>query len=78
MNWEDRITSDPKIMVGKPVVRGTRMTVEFILDRFADGWSERDILENYPHLTPEDLKAVFAYAADCMKDGIVFRSPNPV
>ena len=75
MNWEDRITSNPKIMVGKPVVKGTRMTVEFILDRFADGWTEREILENYPHLTPEDLRAVFAYAADCMKDGVKFQLP---
>ena len=64
MNWEERITSDPKIMVGKPVIRGTRMTVEFILARFADGWTEREILENYPHLTPDDLRAVFAYAAE--------------
>ena len=76
MYWEDRIVCNPKIMVGKPVIRGTRMTVEFLLGRFADGWSERDILESYPHLTPDDLRAVFAYAADCMKDGVVFRSPE--
>ncbi len=76
MNWEEKITSDPEIMVGKPVVRGTRMTVEFILDRFADGWTEKMILENYPHLTHDDLRAIFAYAADCMKDGIVFRMPS--
>jgi len=62
-------------MVGKPVVRSTRMTVEFILDRFADGWTEREVLENYPHLTPDDLRAVFAYAAECMKDGVAFRLP---
>lgn len=64
MNWEERITSDPEIMVGKPVVRGTRLTVEFILDRFADGWTEKMILENYPNLTHDDLRAIFAYAAD--------------
>jgi uncharacterized protein (DUF433 family) len=76
MNWEDRIASDPKVMIGKPVIRGTRITVEFVLDRLADGWTERDILENYPHLTPDDLRAVFAYAADCMKDGVGFRVPS--
>jgi uncharacterized protein (DUF433 family) len=75
MNWEEKIISDPEIMVGKPVVRGTRLTVEFILDRFADGWTEKMILENYPNLTQDDLRAIFAYAADCMKDGIVFRMP---
>lgn len=64
MNWEEKITSDPEIMVGKPVVRGTRLTVEFILDRFADGWTEKMILENYPNLTHDDLRAIFAYAAD--------------
>jgi len=74
-NWQERITSDPNIMVGKPVVRGTRMTVEFLLGRFADGWTEKMILENYPHLTPEDLRAVFAYAVDCMRDAKVFSSP---
>jgi len=58
MNWEERIASDPKVMIGKPVIKGTRITVEFILDRFADGWTERQILENYPHLTPDDLRAV--------------------
>lgn len=75
MNWEDKIIQDPKIMVGKPVVKGTRMTVEFILGRFADGWSERDVLDSYPHLTPDDIRAVFAYAAECMNDGPIFRVP---
>lgn len=76
MNWEDRITTDPKIMVGKPVIAGTRITVEFILGRFADGWTEKMLLDNYPRLTPEDLRAVFAYAADCMKDGWAFNLPS--
>lgn len=76
MNWEDRIVTNPKIMVGKPVVRGTRLTVEFILGRFADGWTERDVLESYPNLSPEDIRAVFAYAADCMNDGVAFSFPG--
>ncbi len=76
MDWENRITTDPKIMVGKPTIAGTRITVEFILGRLADGWTEKEILDNYPRLTPEDLRAVFAFAADCMKDGWVFSLPS--
>ncbi len=68
MNWEDRISSDRNIMVGKPTITGTRITVEFILGRLADGWTEKDILENYPRLTPDDLRAVFAFAAERLKD----------
>ena len=75
MNWEDRITTNPKVMVGKPVVRGTRLTVEFILGRFADGWTEREVLDSYPNLSLEDLRAVFAYAADSMSDGWVLSLP---
>jgi uncharacterized protein (DUF433 family) len=76
MNWEERIVSNPKIMVGKPTIKGTRITVEFLLGRLADGWTEREILENYPHLTPDDLRAALAYAADCMKDGWAFSTPG--
>jgi uncharacterized protein (DUF433 family) len=76
MNWEDRIVSDQEVLVGKPVIKGTRLSVEFILERLADGWTEREILENYPRLTPDDLRAVFAYASDCMKDGPFFAMPD--
>ncbi len=72
MNWQDRIVSDPEIMVGKPTIKGTRLAVDFLLDRLADGWSERELLENYPRLTPEDLQAVFAYASESVKDDIFF------
>ena len=72
MNWEDRIVCNPKILVGKPTIKGTRLSVAFILERLADGWSEREILENYPRLTPEDLRAVFAYASDCMNEDFAF------
>ena len=48
MSWQDRIVVDPNVMVGKPVVRGTRLTVEFIIGLLAQGWNETDILENYP------------------------------
>jgi uncharacterized protein (DUF433 family) len=52
-------------------VRGTRISVEFILERMANGWSEQDLLTSYPHLSMDDLKAVFAYLNDCVKDGLM-------
>jgi uncharacterized protein (DUF433 family) len=54
--------------VGKPVVRGTRLAVAFILGLFAAGWSERQVLDGYPNLTPEALRAVFAFTAECVRD----------
>lgn len=68
MKWQDRITSDDKVLLGKPSIRGTRISVEFILGRLADGWTEQQLLENYPRLTRDDLRAVFSYAADCTID----------
>lgn len=76
MEWEQRITSNPEIMVGKPTISGTRFTVEFLLGLFADGWTEKEILDNYPRLSPEDLRAAFAYAAECINDGWVFSLPQ--
>jgi len=52
-----RITANPHILGGKPVIRGTRISVEFILELLASGATESDILEDYPHLKPSDIKA---------------------
>lgn len=68
MEWQNYIHSDPNVLVGKPVVRGTRLAVEFLLQLKANGWKEEDILENYPSLTKESLQAVFAYAADSLAE----------
>lgn len=68
MNWRDHIISDPEILVGKPVVRGTRLSVDLVLDRLADGWTSEDLFKSYPRLTPEALQAVFAFAAEVLKD----------
>jgi len=57
VNWQERIIVDPGILVGKPVVKGTRLAVEFIIDLLAQGWSETEILRNYPGLTREDIQA---------------------
>jgi uncharacterized protein (DUF433 family) len=59
----ERIGIDPAIMMGKPVIRGTRMTVELILRKLADGVSETELREDYPHLTTEDIRAAAAYGA---------------
>ena len=63
MVWQDRITIDPAVLVGKPVVKGTRLAVEFIVDLLAQGWSETEILRNYPGLAREDIQACLAYAS---------------
>lgn len=68
MNWKEHIVVDPEILAGKPVIKGTRLSVELVLDRLADGWSESDLFRSYPNLSPEALQAVFAFASDVMRD----------
>ena len=72
MNWKDYIVSDNEILLGKPTIKGTRISVEHILGLLAQGWSEVQILENYPRLTKEALQAVFSYIQECMHDGLLF------
>ena len=62
MNWEDRIVIDPEILVGKPIIRGTRLAVEFIIELLAQGWSEEDVLKNYPGVSEDDVHACLGYA----------------
>jgi uncharacterized protein (DUF433 family) len=63
-----RIVIDPKIMVGKPVIRGTRLTVDFILNLLANGETEEEILKEYPDLTIEDIRACFLFATKSLRD----------
>ena len=72
MNDSTRIVVDPEILVGKPVVRGTRIAVEFVVELLAQGWTEAEILDNYPALTLADIRACLAYAADALKSERVF------
>jgi len=62
----ERIELNPKVMMGKPVIRGTRLTVEMIVRKLSEGATERDLLEAYPRLTPEDIRAALGYAADTL------------
>jgi len=67
MDWQKRIIVDPKTLVGKPVIMGTRLAVEFIVELLSQGWTESEILRNYPGLTHEDITACLKYAASTLK-----------
>ncbi len=68
MNWKAYIHSNPKILLGKPVIKGTRISVEFILGLFSEGWTEQQVLENYSTLNSESIQAVFAFAVEFLKE----------
>lgn len=68
MDWHGRIVATPDTLFGRPRIAGTRIGVDFVLDLLASGWTEAQILDQYPHLKPEDLQAVFAFVRDCLKD----------
>lgn len=72
MNWEERIVVDPQVLVGKPIVKGTRISVEFVVDLLARGWTPEQILQEYDHLTPEDIQACLGYASDVLKSERVY------
>jgi len=67
MDWQDRIRVDPKVLVGKPVIKGTRIAVEFLMELLAEGWSHEQILKSYPHLTADDIQAALHYATEVVK-----------
>ena len=74
MTGHPRITLAPEVLTGKPVVSGTRLSVEFIIGLMAEGWSETDILDNYPGMTHDDVIACLAYARDTLSSEKVFPS----
>ena len=76
MNWQEHITADPAVLVGKPVIKGTRLAVEFILELIAEGWSEADMLRNYPGLTREQILACVAYARDRLSEERLLAVPD--
>lgn len=75
MEWRDRICIDPAVMAGKPVVRSTRLTVEFLLGLLAEGWREEDLLGEYPGLTRADILACLSYARHVPKAAVVLPLP---
>ncbi len=66
MDLDDRIALNPEVLAGKPVIRGTRLAVEFIIDLLAQGWTYDDILRNYPGIDIDDIHACLKYASDVL------------
>lgn len=74
-DWKSRIAVDPDILAGKVVIRGTRISVELILDLLANGWTVETILENYPQLKREDIIAALKYATEILKEERIYPLP---
>lgn len=72
IEWRSHIESDPSIMYGKPVIKNTRISVDLILEKLSEGESAGDLLEAYPRITKEDILAVFAFAAESIKNEVVY------
>ena len=66
MDWRERIVLNPEVLAGKPIIRGTRLAVTFMIELLAQGWTERQILTNYPGDSPEDIRACLAYASEVL------------
>ncbi len=67
MSWSERIAIDPGVLAGKPVIRGTRLAVDLIISLLAQGWSDSDILRNYPGLSRADIAACLQYASEVLQ-----------
>jgi uncharacterized protein (DUF433 family) len=72
MSWRERLAIDPKVLVGKPVIKGTRISVELVVDLLAEGWTTDQILDSYPNLTGDDIRACLAYASELLHAEKVF------
>lgn len=72
MDWRERIVVDPGILVGKPIIKGTRISVEFVIDLLARGWTVEQVLKEFDHLKIEDIQACLAYANEIIKGEQVY------
>jgi uncharacterized protein (DUF433 family) len=72
VDWRSHIVVDPKILVGKPVIRGTRISVEFVVGLLAAGWGHEQVLESYPHISEQDIRACLAYAGELLREEHVY------
>jgi uncharacterized protein (DUF433 family) len=71
MDWRNYIAADESVLLGKPTIKGTRISIEHIIGLLAQGWTEQQILDNYPRIKQESIQAVFSYLQDCLKDGLL-------
>lgn len=76
INWKEHIISDKNILLGKPTIKGTRLSIDHLIGLLAQGWSEKQILDNYPRLKQNDLNAIFRYIQECMQDGLLYEMPK--
>ena len=76
MTWQDRVTIDPAVLVGKPIIKGTRISVEFVIDLLGRGWTVEQVLQEYDHLTREDVQACLAYASEVLRSEKVHLLPT--
>ena len=72
MDWRTRITVDPAVLVGKPVIRGTRIAVELVVDLLGRGYTPQQVIEQYPHITADDVQACLAYASEVLRSEKVY------
>jgi uncharacterized protein (DUF433 family) len=72
MEWRERIAIDPEVLVGKPVVKGTRIAVELVVDLLGRGYTIEQVLQQYDHLTADDVRACLAYAAEVLQSERVY------
>ena len=75
MNWEDRIVVEPAVLAGKPVIRGTRIAAQFVIELLAEGWDEEAILNNYPALSRDDILAALGWASETLRSEKVYPLP---
>lgn len=75
-DWRERIVVDTNVLVGKPVIQGTRMSVELVIDLLARGYSKEQILSQYDHITAEDIQACLAYASETLRSERVYAIPR--
>ena len=76
MPWRDRIAIDPDVLLGKPVIKGTRIAVELIVDLLARGYSTEQVVTQYDHITGDDVRACLAYAAEVLQSERVYALPR--
>ncbi|MBD3207699.1 DUF433 domain-containing protein [Candidatus Bathyarchaeota archaeon] len=74
-DWRERIVIDEEILSGKPVIKNTRISVEFILELLGNGWTYEQVLDNYPQLRRGDIEAALRYAAEVLQDELVYPYP---